>query len=69
MPAYVQSSGGLIISFYRNDEIHEQQTADNGVRAVSAAMRILALRAELQPGDRLTVESNGPQDSPPPPAG
>jgi hypothetical protein len=58
MPAYVQSGGGLIISFYRDDEILEQQTADDGVRAVSVAMRILALRPELKPGDRLTVQSN-----------
>ena len=64
MPAHVQSGGGLIISFYRDDEIQEQQTADDGVRAVSVAMRMLALRQELQPGDRITVQSKGPQNSP-----
>jgi hypothetical protein len=58
MPAYTRTTydGQLLVTFHRDDEVAEQQHAPDGQRAVSIAMRMLALRERLQPGDKLTVE-------------
>jgi hypothetical protein len=53
--------GNLLITFRRVGEENEQRTADDGVKAVTVAMRMLALRDELQPGDTLTVHENRPR--------
>jgi hypothetical protein len=61
MPAYVQrENGGLLVTFSREGEDDDQRVADDGATAVSLAMRMLALRDELRPGDRLTVQPNPP---------
>ncbi len=57
MPAYARPENGeLCITFRRDGEDDEQEVVPDGQRAVSAAMKMLALRDELQPGDKLTVE-------------
>jgi hypothetical protein len=57
MPAYAHPSG-LLLTFHRDGEPPEQQIAPNGLRAVSAAMKMLALKDKLRDGDRLTVEAD-----------
>jgi hypothetical protein len=61
MPAYARpENGALRITFSREGEDDEQRVADDGVKAVTIAMRMLALRDELRPGDTLTVAENRP---------
>jgi hypothetical protein len=61
LPAFATpENGALRITFSREGENDEQRVADNGVKAVSIAMRMLALREELQPSDTLTVAANRP---------
>jgi hypothetical protein len=61
MPAFVQhEDGGLLVTFSREGEDDDQRIADDGATAVSLAMRMLALRDELRPGDRLTIQANLP---------
>jgi hypothetical protein len=55
MPAYAKPETGLTITFWRDGKEHDHRVAPDGVRAVSAAMRMLAMLDELQSGDRLTV--------------
>jgi hypothetical protein len=59
MVAYAKP-GGLLLTFHRDDEAIEQLIVADGVKAVTAAMRMLALREELQDGDKLTIEANEP---------
>jgi hypothetical protein len=59
MPAFTRP-GGLLLVFQRDGEPREEQIAQDGVRAVTIAMRMLAVRDELQPGDRLTVQREPP---------
>jgi hypothetical protein len=56
MPVYVQrEDGDLLVTFSREGEEDDQRVAADGIKAVTLAMRMLAVRDELQPGDRLTV--------------
>jgi hypothetical protein len=58
MPVYVQrSESGLAITFTRDGAELDHRVAPDGMRAVSLAMRMLALQDELHPGDKLTVAS------------
>jgi hypothetical protein len=63
MPAYARTAGTLAITFHREGEPPERLIAPDGYRAVSTAMRLLAVRDRLFAGDRLTIE---PADTPPP---
>jgi hypothetical protein len=62
MVAHVRPPSGtsLRITFSRRGEGDEQRVADDGNCAVSVAMRLLALKEELRPGDALTVAENRP---------
>ncbi len=61
MPAYAKPENGeLRITFSRQGEDDEQRVAADGLKAVTIAMRMLALRDELQVGDTLTVRANRP---------
>jgi hypothetical protein len=53
-------NGSLRVTFSRNSADDEQRVADDGVKAVTIAMRMLALCDELRPGDTLTVAANRP---------
>jgi hypothetical protein len=56
MPVYVQrSESGLAITFTRDGAELDHRVAPDGMRAVSLAMRMLALQDELMPGDVLKV--------------
>jgi hypothetical protein len=60
--AHVRPAGrdSLRITFSRKGESDELHIADNGSCAVSTAMRILAVKDTLQPGDTLTIAENRP---------
>jgi hypothetical protein len=60
--AHVRPAGkeSLRITFSRKGESDELRIADNGSSAVSMAMRILAVKDALQPGDTLTIAENKP---------
>jgi hypothetical protein len=62
MVAHVRpvSKESLRITFSRKGESDERRIADSGNSAVSVAMRILATKDELKPGDTLTVVENRP---------
>jgi hypothetical protein len=64
MVAHVKPAGkdSLRITFSRKGkgESDELRIADNGSCAVSMAMRILAVKDTLLPGDTLTIAENRP---------
>jgi hypothetical protein len=63
MPAYVQrEKDGLEITLSRGNHELGHAVAADGVRAISAAMRILAVQDELRAGDVLTVTTAGAAD-------
>lgn len=61
MAPYAQPNiGRLVLVFSRAGDHDERIVVGDGSRAVSAAMKILSLKDELRPGDKLTVERREP---------
>jgi hypothetical protein len=55
MRGRVQPHGRFVVALWRRDEIHDARLAPDGVRALHAALVMLAPLGALEDGDRLTV--------------
>jgi hypothetical protein len=55
MPVHIKPESGLALTFTRDGKEFDHRVAADGMKAVSTAMRMLAMLDELQPGDTLTV--------------
>jgi hypothetical protein len=58
MPASIQSSRELLITFERDGTVTDRQVSTGGFDAVTTALTMIGQYDELQPGDRLTVEKS-----------
>jgi hypothetical protein len=55
MPARIQKTAGLRVTFYRGGEEIESEVGSTGERALKIALLILARLDDLRDGDKLTV--------------
>ena len=60
MPAHTNPNGRFIVTLWRGDEVHHATIAENGERALKAAIVMLAELDALENGDRLTVTEGSP---------
>jgi hypothetical protein len=58
MVARLQHKSGLRVTFHRDGEEIESETASTGERALKTGLLMLARLDDLQAGDRLTVEDD-----------
>jgi hypothetical protein len=60
MPAYARpEDGAVLVTFESDGEDPQQLIVTDGVRAVAAAMRLLAVRERPYPDDKLKVAAAG----------
>jgi hypothetical protein len=55
MPAHTRTNDRFIITLWRGDEVLDATVAENGERALKAAIVLLAGQDGLEAGDKLIV--------------